>query len=60
MHFPAISFAGLLHGLGKYTSAFQKRLTGSNEFVDHSTAGKGPAFSKPRAQGTRQGREIIP
>lgn len=31
--------AGLLHDLGKYTPAFQERLTGSQELVDHSTAG---------------------
>lgn len=31
--------AGLLHDLGKYTSAFQARLEGSDGAVDHSTAG---------------------
>lgn len=31
--------AGLLHDLGKYTEAFQKRLSGGKESVDHSTAG---------------------
>ncbi|PDO10535.1 MAG: hypothetical protein BLM47_06580 [Candidatus Reconcilbacillus cellulovorans] len=30
---------GLLHDLGKYSAAFQKRLEGSSERVDHSTAG---------------------
>lgn len=34
----AARIAGLLHDLGKYTSAFQKRLSGG-ERVDHSTAG---------------------
>lgn len=31
--------AGLLHDLGKYTVPFQRRLEGSPERVDHSTAG---------------------
>jgi CRISPR-associated endonuclease/helicase Cas3 len=31
--------AGLLHDLGKYTEAFQLRLTGASIRVDHSTAG---------------------
>lgn len=35
----AAYLAGLLHDLGKYTPAFQARLSGSNEQVDHSTAG---------------------
>jgi CRISPR-associated endonuclease/helicase Cas3 len=31
--------AGLLHDLGKYSDAFQRRLSGSSERADHSTAG---------------------
>lgn len=31
--------AGLLHDLGKYSDAFQRRLEGCPETVDHSTAG---------------------
>ncbi|MFC0269050.1 CRISPR-associated helicase/endonuclease Cas3 [Kushneria aurantia] len=31
--------AGLLHDLGKYSHDFQRRLAGSKEAVDHSTAG---------------------
>ena len=31
--------AGLAHDLGKYSAAFQRRLQGSAEHVDHSTAG---------------------
>jgi CRISPR-associated endonuclease/helicase Cas3 len=33
------ALAGLLHDLGKYTAAFQQRLSGSTTKVDHSTAG---------------------
>lgn len=35
----AARLAGLLHDLGKYTAAFQRRLDGDAEGVDHSTAG---------------------
>lgn len=35
----AAGLAGLLHDLGKYSSAFQSRLSGAPESVDHSTAG---------------------
>ena len=31
--------AGLAHDLGKYSAAFQRRLQGSTEHVDHATAG---------------------
>lgn len=31
--------AGLLHDLGKYSQAFQRRLNGSDQRADHSTAG---------------------
>lgn len=31
--------AGLAHDLGKYSDAFQRRLRGSSEHVDHATAG---------------------
>ena len=30
---------GLLHDIGKYSPEFQKRIRGSKERVDHSTAG---------------------
>jgi CRISPR-associated endonuclease/helicase Cas3 len=33
------AFAGLMHDLGKYSAAFQRKLEGSGERVDHSTAG---------------------
>lgn len=35
----AAALAGWLHDLGKYSAAFQRRLAGSREQVDHSTAG---------------------
>ncbi len=35
----AAQLAGFLHDLGKYTPAFQARLAGSRDRVDHSTAG---------------------
>jgi CRISPR-associated endonuclease/helicase Cas3 len=35
----AARLAGLLHDLGKYSPAFQDRLAGAKERVDHSTAG---------------------
>lgn len=35
----AAALAGLLHDLGKYSDAFQRRLGGAIEKVDHSTAG---------------------
>ncbi len=35
----AAYLAGLLHDLGKYTPAFQARLAGARQPVDHSTAG---------------------
>ena len=36
--------AGLVHDLGKYSDAFQRRLMGDPERVDHSTAGAKEAF----------------
>jgi CRISPR-associated endonuclease/helicase Cas3 len=35
----AAALAGILHDLGKYSTAFQRRLDGSREAVDHSTTG---------------------
>ena len=35
----AARLAGLLHDLGKYSEAFQARLSGARDAVDHSTAG---------------------
>lgn len=41
---------GLLHDLGKYTSAFQRRLEGSGEQVDHSTAGAWEVWNNQTGQ----------
>ena len=38
------ALAGLLHDIGKYSDAFQRRLRGGAERVDHSTAGAQVAF----------------
>lgn len=38
--------AGLLHDIGKYSEAFQKRLQGEAVTVDHSTAGAKEAFAR--------------
>ena len=37
---------GLLHDIGKYSLKFQKRLRGSEECVDHSTAGAKVCWDK--------------
>lgn len=42
--------AGLLHDIGKYSDAFQRRLAGSTERVDHSTAGAKEAFVMGRPE----------
>ncbi|MDO4565563.1 MAG: CRISPR-associated helicase Cas3' [Clostridia bacterium] len=36
---------GLLHDIGKYSEAFQRRIKGANDKVDHSTAGAQEAFN---------------
>ena len=43
----AATLAGLLHDLGKYSLAFQRRLEGGTERVDHSTAGAQEAARLP-------------
>jgi hypothetical protein len=53
--------AGLLHDLGKYTAAFQRRLTGAAERVDHSVLfpiGAWLAGVVDRAALVRLGREL--
>lgn len=42
---PQAYLAGILHDIGKYSKAFQRRLNGSSEKVDHSTAGAKEAFT---------------
>lgn len=37
-------FLGMLHDIGKYSEAFQKRIRGENIRVDHSTAGAKEAY----------------
>lgn len=36
--------AGMMHDIGKYSDAFQRRLNGSSEHVDHATAGAFECF----------------
>ena len=36
--------AGMLHDIGKYSDLFQRRIRGSGEWVDHSTAGARTAY----------------
>ena len=38
--------SGMMHDLGKYSQAFQQRLRGSSQRVDHSTAGAFEAFKQ--------------
>ena len=47
--------AGMAHDIGKYTDAFQRRLQGSTEHVDHSTAGAAECY-KLRLRGGRAPR----
>jgi CRISPR-associated endonuclease/helicase Cas3 len=42
--------AGLLHDIGKYSCDFQRRLTGSADRVDHSTAGAKEAWQLRQAE----------
>lgn len=37
---------GMLHDIGKYSDAFQRRIRGSSQHVDHSTAGMQVALSE--------------
>ncbi|ODU55058.1 MAG: CRISPR-associated endonuclease Cas3'', partial [Clostridium sp. SCN 57-10] len=39
---------GILHDIGKYSAAFQRRIRGSGEQTDHATAGAQTAFSQFR------------
>jgi CRISPR-associated endonuclease/helicase Cas3 len=48
----------LLHDLGKYTLEFQRRLAGSGEYVDHSTAGAWIAWND-KASGNLPIRQLM-
>ncbi|MBI1254624.1 MAG: CRISPR-associated helicase Cas3' [Hyphomonas sp.] len=50
--------SGLLHDLGKYTAAFQRRLAGSPEQVEHSSAGAWWAWNNA-SPGTLVFRQLI-
>lgn len=45
------AYAGMLHDIGKYSSAFQRRINGSSEETDHSTAGAQVAFNERTKEG---------
>lgn len=51
--------AGLFHDLGKYTAEFQKRLTGADVRVDHSTAGAIAMLGDLAAGGDKSIAELI-
>lgn len=55
----AAGLAGLLHDLGKYTEAFQARLRGSTQRVDHSTAGAAEIFNLAKTAADRAVAELI-
>ena len=42
---------GLLHDIGKYTLKFQRRLQGSDERLDHATAGAKGCWDKKGMDG---------
>ena len=44
-------YSGMLHDVGKYSDAFQRRLNGSSERVDHSTAGAQAAWNSKTPAG---------
>ncbi len=44
-------YSGILHDIGKYSEAFQRRINGSSEHVDHSTAGAQVAWNNKTVAG---------
>lgn len=44
-------YTGMLHDVGKYSDAFQRRINGSGERVDHSTAGAQAAWNSKTPAG---------
>ena len=55
----AARLAGVLHDLGKYTPAFQRRLTGDPSRVDHSTAGAAMVLALAKAPNDKHVAELI-
>ena len=55
----AAHLAGLLHDLGKYTGAFQRRLSGDPARVDHSTAGAAVVLALATAPDDKHVAELI-
>lgn len=51
--------AGLMHDIGKYSEAFQRRLEGSKHRVDHSTAGAREITASFKAQPQRTFADIL-
>ena len=55
----AAHLAAILHDLGKYSPAFQKRLAGSSDKVDHSTAGAQEVLSLTTNPSDRHVTQLI-
>lgn len=55
----AAALAAWLHDLGKYSRAFQGRLDGARERVDHSTAGARVAMALAEAAGVAGGDRLM-
>ena len=55
----AARLAGVLHDLGKYTPAFQTWLRGSNERVDHSTAGAAEVLALTKVSDNQVIAELV-
>lgn len=55
----AAHLSALMHDLGKYNPAFQKRLLGAKETVDHSTAGAQEVLNLVRTKSDRDMAQLI-
>jgi CRISPR-associated endonuclease/helicase Cas3 len=51
--------AGLMHDLGKYSLAFQRRLDGSTQRVDHATAGAQEAWGRYKQHPAQKWQALI-